>query len=107
MGATLDGKPLPAASEVPLPPDNSPPPPTGGDIAKQGAAAVLSSHFGLGGFGKKKQADQPAQQGSAKDANNPTSAILMETQSSTTNFSSAPVDPSHFVVPAGYKLVSK
>jgi len=29
----------------------------------------------------------------------------METQITTSNFSSAPVDPSHFEIPAGYKQV--
>ena len=43
MGASTDGKPLPAASEAPLPPDNSPPPPSGGDIAKAGMASALNS----------------------------------------------------------------
>lgn len=105
MGTTTDGKPLPAASEAPLPPDNTPPPPSAGEVAKQSAASAIAGHFGLGGFGKKKQADPPADskasQGSA------TSAVLMETQTSTTKFSSAAVDPSHFEVPVGYKLVQR
>src|ERR1039458_10274847 len=57
MGTTTDGKPLPAASEAPLPPDSSPAMPSGGDMAKQGALSALTSHFGLGGFGHKKQND--------------------------------------------------
>lgn len=109
MGSTVDGKPLPAASEAPLPPDNSPAMPSGSDVAKQSAASMLTSKLGgLGGFGfgkKKKDAqadDAPKQDPQAAQA---TSAVLMETQITTSNFSSAPVDPSHFEVPAGYKMI--
>jgi hypothetical protein len=104
MGTTTDGKPLPAASEAPLPPDSSPAMPSGGDIAKQSAASVFTSHLPFGGFGKKKQDDPPpANQNSNTPP--PTSAVLMESQTTTSNFSSDPIDPSHFEVPAGYKLV--
>ncbi len=102
MGTTTDGKPLPAASEAPLPPESSGAAPSGGDMAKQGLAGALSSHFGLGGFGHKKDQDPPPPSGDAGNKQ-PTSAILMESQSSYSNFSSAPVDASHFEVPAGYK----
>jgi hypothetical protein len=110
MGASADGKPLPAASEAPLPPDNSPPP-TGGDIAKAGMASALSSKLGglgFGGFGKKKKDDPPAADpnaGQSAAQAQATSGILMETQTSTSSFSSDPVDGSHFEVPAGYKLI--
>jgi hypothetical protein len=101
MGTTANGQPLPAASEAPTP---APPPgPSAGDVAKQGLSSALTSHFGLGGFGKKKQDPPPDQNQNAQAQ--PTSAILMETQITTSNFSSAPVDPSHFDVPAGYKLI--
>ena len=109
MGTTANGQPLPAASEAPLPPDNSPAMPSASDMAKQGAASMLSSHLPFGGFGKKKQqndqppADQKAnQQGTAQQ---PTTAILMETQTTVSNFSAAPVDDTHFDVPAGFKQV--
>jgi hypothetical protein len=109
MGTTTNGQPLPAASEAPLPPDNSPAMPSAGDLAKQGAASMLTSHFGLGGFGKKKQQNDPPpadpnanQKGSTPP---PTSAILMESQTNVSSFSSAPVDEAHFEVPAGFKLV--
>ncbi len=102
MGTTLNGQPLPAASEAPTP--TSPAGPTGGDVAKQGMTSALASHIpGFGGFGKKKQQAPPPDQdqnaGQAPAAN----SILMETQITTSNFSSAPVDPSHFDIPAGYK----
>ena len=57
MGTTTDGQPLPAASEAPTP---APPAgPSAGDVAKQGMTSALTSHFGLGGFGKKKQDPPP------------------------------------------------
>jgi len=104
MGTTTDGKPLPAASEAPLPPDNSPAMPSGGEIAKQSAASVLTSHLPFGGFGKKKQEDPPPAKQDSK-APPPTSAVLLESQTSSSNFSSAPIDPSHFEVPAGFKQI--
>jgi len=101
MGTTTNGQPLPAASEAPTPPPAAGP--SAGDVAKQSMTSALTSHFGLGGFGKKKQDPPPPDPD--QNAAQPTSAILMETQITTSNFSSAPVDPSHFDVPAGYKLV--
>ena len=69
MGTTVNGEPLPAASEAPLPADSTPAMPSGSDIAKQSAASALTSRLGaLGGFGgfgrkKKEQADPaPADQ---------------------------------------------
>jgi hypothetical protein len=107
MGVTTDGKPLPAASEAPLPPSNSPAMPSGGDVAKQSAASILTSHIPFG-FGRKK-ADPPPDQNQNANSDSktppPTSSVLMESQTSTSAFSSAPVDPSHFDVPAGYKQV--
>jgi hypothetical protein len=107
MGSTTDGKPLPAASEAPLPASASPSMPSGSEIAKQSAASAITSHipFGLGGFGHKKQADPPPSNQNANQNAPPTSAVLMESQTTITSFSSAPVDPSHFDVPAGFKQV--
>ena len=105
MGSTTDGKPLPAASEAPLPPDNSPAMPSGSEVAKQGMASALNSKlgkFGFGGFGKKKSDDQQATNPTPA-APQPTSAVLMETQTTVSNFSSDTVDASHFDIPAGYK----
>ncbi len=102
MGTTTNGQPLPAASEAPTAAD--PAGPSKGDVAKAGLSSALSSRLGGFGFGKKKQ-DPPPEQNADQNAAQPTSAILMETQITTSNFSSAPVDPSHFEVPAGYRLV--
>jgi hypothetical protein len=112
MGTTINGQPLPAASEAPLPPDNTPVMPSGSDIAKQSAASAITSHLGvlggLGGFGKKKPAAPPAADPATDPpAATPASAVLMESQTTVSSFSSASVDASHFDVPAGFKLIQR
>jgi hypothetical protein len=96
MGSTTDGTPLPAASESPLPPAE--PSPSGGSVAK---AAIMGS-LPFGGFGKKKKQDDPAP---ADNSPQPTAAVLIESNTQLTNFSTAPLDASQFRVPAGYKEV--
>jgi hypothetical protein len=103
MGTTTNGQPLPAASEAPTTAD--PPGPSKGDVAKAGLSSALSSRLGGFGFGKKKNPPPDQNTDQTAPQAQPTSAILMETQITTSNFSSAPVDASHFDVPAGYKLV--
>ncbi len=75
--------------------------PTGGQVAK--------SALGLDDAVWLRQEEEWNDQDSNQNNNNaeaqPTSAILMETQITTSYFSSAPVYPSHFEVPAGYKQV--
>jgi hypothetical protein len=106
MGTTMDGTPLPAASEAPLPPPPAGPAmPSAGDVAKQSASSVLSSKlggFGLGGFGKKKADPPPADPAGA--AAQPTSSVLMETNTQMGGFSRT-VNDASFAVPAGFKLV--
>jgi hypothetical protein len=63
---------------------------------------------GLGGFGrKKKQDDQPAAADSSAQGGQGLagSASLMELTTEMSGFSSNPVDPSKFEVPAGFKQV--
>ena len=103
MGTTTNGQPLPAASEAPTPAD--PAGPSKSDVAKAGLSSALSSRLGGFGFGKKKNPPPDPNTDQNATQAQPTSAILMETQITTSNFSSAPVDASHFDVPAGYKLV--
>ena len=104
MGTTMNGQPLPAASEAPTPAE--PAGPSGGDMAKQGMTSALTSHIpGFGGFGKKKQQAPPPDQDQNAAQAQAANSILMETQITTSNFSSAPVDPSHFNIPAGYRQV--
>jgi hypothetical protein len=121
MGTTADGSPLPAASEAPLPPSNGP---TAGSIASQAGASAtdsaantaasnaankvgLSSLANLGGFGfhKKKPQDTPAQPAPASGAPQ-NAAVLMESSTEMTRFSSAPVDATLFDVPPGYSKVA-
>jgi hypothetical protein len=96
MGTTLDGTPLPAASEAPLP--AGPPPPTAGSVAK---SAVMSS-LPFGGFGRKKKQDDPPP---ADNSAQPGAAVLVESTTQLTSFSSAAVDASQFNLPSGYKKV--
>ena len=105
MGTTTNGQPLPAASEAP--PTAETPGPTKGEVAKAGISSMISSRLGgFGGFGKKKQNTPPPDQNTGQEGAQPTSAILMETQVTTSNFSSGPVDSSHFEIPAGYTQVT-
>ena len=105
MGTTIDGTPLPAASEAPLP--AAAPTPTAGDIAKQSASSAISDRLGalggFGGFGRKKKAD-PAPEAAAGTPT-PTAAVLIESNTQLASFSKASVDPSQFDPPAGYKQV--
>jgi hypothetical protein len=104
MGTTMDGAPLPAASEAPLPPSPSGPAmPSAGDVAKQSASSAINSKlngFGFGGFGKKKADAPPADPASATAA----SSVLMETNTQMGGFSRT-VNEANFAVPAGFKLV--
>jgi hypothetical protein len=106
MGMTTDGQPLPAASEAPLPAQPAGPVmPSAGDVAKQSASSAISSKlggFGLGGFGKKKADPPPADQALA--AAQPTSSVLMETNTQMGGFSRT-VTEANFAIPAGFKLV--
>jgi hypothetical protein len=97
MGTTADGTPLPAASEAPLP--AAPPPPSAGDIAK---SAVMNS-LPFGGFGRKKKQDDPPPPDA--DASQQKWAVLTESSTQLTEFSKAPIDPSQFNPPAGYKQI--
>jgi hypothetical protein len=131
MGTTADGSPLPAASEAPLPKSNGP---SAGNIASQAATNAtntaandaastaqnkVASHMGsfgnvatsLGGFGgfhkKKKDSaqDQQAQSAQAAGAANQNYAVLMESTTQMTKYSSASVDSARFSVPSGYTKV--
>ena len=107
MGSTPDGSPLPAASEAPLPAEHEAKGPSASDAAKQGAAAALTSRLPFGGVGHKKNTDTPASTPApASDSNQgPAFSVLMEMKIGSSNFSTAPVDPSHFIIPEGFKEV--
>jgi hypothetical protein len=120
MGMTANGQPLPAASEAPLPASNGPAMPSAGDVAQQTATSVVASKLGslgsalggggFGGFGHKKKAAEPAPEPAdtpkSDAAAEPTSSVLIESSTTLSDFSSAPVDGSHFQVPAGYQQVA-
>jgi hypothetical protein len=122
MGAVGDGMTGPSnganhQTATHQPAKEATPPPTAGETAGKMLASRLPGFGGLGGFGKKKKsADEqpqqaPAQQAAAPEqpvANNPSadaSGALMESTTELTSFSSAPVNPSQFEVPAGFKEV--
>ncbi len=123
MGATVNGQPLPAASEAPLPAQsNGPEMPSASDVAEQTADNVATTtannaianklgRFGVGGlggfhgFGRKKQQDPPPPDNSASVEQQPTSTVLMETTTQMNSFSSAPIGSDKFAVPAGFQLV--
>jgi hypothetical protein len=100
MGTTIDGMPLAAASEAPLP--VGPPPPSAGEIAKQSASAAIMNSLPFGSFGRKKKQEDPPP---AANTAQPTSAVLIESNTQMTNFSRISIDPSQFSPPAGYKQV--
>jgi DNA polymerase III gamma/tau subunit len=132
MGSTANGQPLPAASEGPLPASTGPAMPSAGDVAQQTATSMAASKLGafgalgaagFGGFGHKKKAADPAQtqtaaaNGAAAGTNAgaenapgqpaaPASSVLIESSTTLSDFSTAPVDGSHFQVPAGYQQVA-
>lgn len=134
MGMTLNGQPLPAASEAPLPDSSNGPglgdslgaeiAKTGQETAQQTTAQEVSRRLGgalgsnlgsaiggFGGFGRKKK--QPAAQETAAatpssasaSPSAPQSAVLMESTTELGNFNQH-VDPSLLTVPAGCKLVA-
>ena len=106
MGTSPNGQPLPAASEAPLPP--SPEMPSAGDVAKQSATSAITSRIGLGGlggFGRKKKQEQPAEQPSQQGSQNAPPAVLIESNTEMGGFSSAAIDAARFDIPAGYKQV--
>lgn len=117
MGATANGQPLPAASEAALPPSSSGPQvPSAKGVAQQSAESVIASKlggFGFGGFGRKKKQSPPpdnsANAQSQPETQTPNQAqvanVLMESTTNLTGFSSAPIDPAKFSVPAGFTQV--
>jgi hypothetical protein len=74
---------------------------------KPDLGSVLSGKLGgFGGFGrKKKQDDSQASSTPPPSENTSASGSLMETTTEISSFSSAPVDPSRFSAPAGFKKV--
>ena len=128
MGSTADGKPLPAASEAPeLSTQSQPQMPGAGDVAGRAAGGAANNAGeramgrlggaipgGLGGFGRRRQQqqqqqDQPPDQQAGNAPPPPRGGagggLMMESTTEMSGFSSAPLDPSKFEVPAGFKQV--
>ena len=119
IGTTANGEPLPAASEAPLPP--TPQGPSTGDVAKavatdtatNVATSEAASHMGVmgaalggfSGFGKKKKPADPAPASTSTAAAQPTSGVLIESNTEMGGFSSGSVDGTHFEVPSGFKQI--
>jgi hypothetical protein len=113
MGTSVNGQPLPSASEAPDAAKVNGPDMKGaaGNAAAGTAASAAESRLGrlgglaggLGGLGglsrKKKQEQAPPPDTQTGPA------ILMEMTTESTGFSSGPVDVSKFEVPAGFKQV--
>jgi hypothetical protein len=106
MGTTANGEFLPAASEAPLPAANEPQTPSAGDVAKRSAASAITSRFGFGGFGHRKQQDQPENANDEAQQKSQQPGVLMETTTEVTSFSSAPIGDSEFAVPGDYREVA-
>ena len=117
LSMTMGGNGMPPANAAGQTPTSAPPPsaqtqePTS---AKDAIAQSIAGRFGLGGFGKKKKADQPAaSQPASTDNSQPASTAapagtpgaLMEMTIEVTSFSSNALDKSLFDVPAGYTQV--
>jgi hypothetical protein len=115
--AKLDGVPVlqlttmgapgqPAAGSTPAgaqPSAQQPPPQQQQQQQQQGLGGILGSRLGgLGGLGRKKQ-DQTPPASSDQPPSSPGSLLEMTTELS--NFASAPLDPSQFAIPAGFKKV--
>src|SRR3569623_462981 len=78
MGTTVNGQPLPAASEAPLPAEAAGP--TKGEMAKAGMSSMISSRLGgFGGFGKKKKDTPAPDEHTAQAGAQPTRAKMKQT----------------------------
>ena len=100
MGGDVQNLPEQPSSQPqaqPQPKQESERPSIGGALGRLG---------GLGGLGRRRQ-EQPKQEPPPQPAQQSSSAagVLMEITTETTGFSTAPVDPSRFEIPAGFRQV--
>jgi len=117
IGTSADGKPLPAASEAPLPQASQQETPDVGEAAKEsakesavsGITGKLGGLGGFGGFGRKKKKEEPkpanTEQPESTQSANAGPAVLMEANVELSEFSASPVAPARFDIPAGFKQV--
>ena len=121
VGMSADGQPLPAPSVLPLPAPSKPDSNKPGEVTKEiatntGTQTASDQIARLGSFGRalggssmgalmKHKPAPAAPPSSSADVSAATAGILMESQTEMSNFSTAPVNPSSFQVPSGYKQV--
>jgi hypothetical protein len=124
VGVSTDGQPLPAPSVAPMSHSNGSGSGAGkvtGEVATDTSTQVANDQIGkLGTFGRAlggsnmgalmrhKPSSSPSIPAPAPDnsADAATAGVLLESQTETGNFSTAPVDLSSFEIPAGYKQVA-
>jgi hypothetical protein len=124
VGVSADGQPLPAPSVAPMAQSKSSGPDAAkvtGEIATDTGTQVASDQISkLGGFGralggssmgalmrhKPSNSSKTAAPTPNTSADAATAGVLLESQTETGNFSTAPVDLSSFQIPAGYKEVT-
>ena len=121
VGVSADGQPLPAPSVAPMAQSKSggsSPGTVGGEIATDTGTQVAGDQvsklgiFGraLGGSSMSALMRHKPSSSSSTPAPAPdkvaTAGVLLESQTETGNFSTAPVDSSSFQIPAGYKQVA-
>jgi hypothetical protein len=124
VGVSADGQPLAAPSVAPMAQSKSGGADAGkvtGEIATDTGTQVASDQVSkLGSFGralggssmgalmrhKPSSSSSTAAPASNNGGDPATAGVLLESQTETGNFSTAPVDPNSFQIPAGYKQVT-
>lgn len=121
VGVSADGQPLPAPSVAPMAQGKSGDSGAGkvtGEIATGTGTQVASDQVNkLGSFGRalggssmgalmRHKPSASSNTPTLASDNSATAGVLLESQTETGNFSTAPVDPSSFQIPAGYKQVT-
>jgi hypothetical protein len=122
VGVSADGQPLPAPSVAPMAQNKDSGATTGTvgrEIATDTGTQVASDQVSkLGSFGRAlggssmgaimrhKPSNSSSTSAPAASDNSATAGVLLESQTETGNFSTAPVDQSSFEIPAGYKQVT-
>jgi hypothetical protein len=123
VGVSADGQPLPAPSVAPMAQSKSGGSSAGkvtGEVATDTGTQVAGDQISkLGSFGRalggssmgalmrhKPSGSSPAAPAQSNGGDPATAGVLLENQTETGNFSTAPVDQSSFEIPAGYKQVT-
>lgn len=123
VGVSADGQPLAAPSVAPMAQNKSDGSGAGkvaGEVATDTGTQVASDQVSkLGSFGRalggsgmgalmRHKPSNSSNTAAASNSNGDaaTAGVLLESQTQTGNFSTAPVDPNSFQIPAGYKEVT-